>query len=176
MLGEAYAESSWYVVRSKPHKESWAQLQLQLKRLEVFYPKLMLPDYAKRRQPIVPLFPGYLFVRLALPDRYHDVIWAPGVQGFVGSKNGPLPVDDAAVELLRRRAAADGVIQAQPKLRPGQRVEVVDGPFAGLVGIIQQPPDTKGRIKVLMQLLNRAVAVDIPLGAINAEWAPVQVG
>jgi len=169
-------DAAWYVVRSKPHKESYAQLHLELKRIEVFSPKLRLPEHASGRRGIVPLFPGYLFVRLAIPDRYYDVIWAPGVQGFVGGTAGPASLEDQVVDLLRDKAAPDGVIRAEPKLRPGQHVEIEEGPFAGLVGIIQRPPDTKGRIKVLMQLLNRTVAVDIPLRAVKAEWIPKRVG
>jgi transcription antitermination factor NusG len=172
----AGVEPSWYVVRSKPHKESYAQIQLELRRIDVFMPKLALPQYVKHRRTVVPLFPSYLFVRLALPHRYHDVLWAPGIQGFVAGNGGPLPLDDGAVEFLRDRATPDGVIGAEPKLRPGQEVEILEGPFAGLIGIITRPPDTKGRIKVLMQLLNRAVTVDVPLRAVKAEWVPKRLG
>ena len=54
---------------------------------------------------------------------------------------------------LRERADADGVITARADLKVGAQVEVARGPFDGLIGIITRPPDAKGRVKVLMQLV-----------------------
>ena len=42
-------------------------------------------------------------------------------------------------------------------------VEITSGPFAGLAGIIQEPPDARGRVTVLMDLLNRQVPVEVPV-------------
>ncbi len=49
------------------------------------------------------------------------------------------------------------------------------GPFAGLVGIIQNPPDARGRVKVLLELLGRHVKVDVPVActespSVNSPW------
>ena len=52
---------------------------------------------------------------------------------------------------------SDGVIVARADLTVGSQVEVSRGPFDGLMGIITRPPDAKGRVRVLMRLLNRDV-------------------
>ncbi len=44
------------------------------------------------------------------------------------------------------------------------------GPFDGLVGIIKEPPNARGRVKVLLQLLNRETNVDVPVQFISATW------
>jgi transcription antitermination factor NusG len=67
-------------------------------------------------------------------------------------------------------AAVDGVIAARCNVDVGQKVSITGGPFDGLVGIIQEPPSARGRVKVLLQLLNRETKVDVPVRFINANW------
>jgi transcription antitermination factor NusG len=163
--------TAWYVVYSKPHKEASAELHLRLKGVAVFYPQLVLPDYVRSPRRCVPLFPNYLFVRITLLTRFYDVVWSPGVKGFVGPNGVPTPIDEEVVAFLQRNTGGDGRLRARPDLKVGQEVEIVDGPFAGLVGIIQRPPDAKGRIKVLMQLLNRRpVRVQVPIQFVKSGW------
>jgi transcription antitermination factor NusG len=127
------------------------------------------------RHRIVPMFPGYLFVRIALGLQFYDVVWAPGVGQFVGSQGVPTPLEDGVIDFLKSNADADGLLRARPTLVVGQDVEITRGPFAGIVGIIQRPPNAKGRIKVLMRLLNRRVVnVELPLQFVKAGWAPSQ--
>jgi transcription antitermination factor NusG len=168
--GEAPA---WFVVYSKPHKERTAEFQLRHRMVEVFYPRLQLPGYVDARRRVVPLFPGYLFVRIMLGLQFYDVVWAPGVSRFVGSDGRPMPIDDEVVDFLKQQAEPDGLIRARPALAVGQHVEITRGPFAGIVGIIQRPPNAKGRIKVLMRLLNRrSVGVELPLHFVRTGWTP----
>ena len=47
---------------------------------------------------------------------------------------------------------------------------IAGGPFDGLAGIIQEPPNARGRVKVLVELLNRQTNVDVPVQFINASW------
>jgi transcription antitermination factor NusG len=68
------------------------------------------------------------------------------------------------------QANREGVIEAQSSLRSGQEVRITGGPFQGLVGIIQEPPSAKGRIKVLLQLLNQPTKVDVPIRFVQGEW------
>jgi transcription antitermination factor NusG len=60
---------------------------------------------------------------------------------------------------------------ARPDLRRGQEVQVTDGPFAGLMAIIEDPPDAQGRVRVLMRLLNRRpVAVRMSMRFVKSDW------
>ena len=169
--GEAPARY-WVVLYSKPRKEATAQFHLERHGVEVFAPKMMLPGYAERRAQLVPLFPNYLFARIDPIRDFHAVLWSPGISRFVTVESGaPARLDDAIVAFLRERANPDGVILARPDLKVGAQVEVTRGPFDGLIGIITRPPDAKGRVKVLMQLLNRQpVRVDLPVHSLRAAW------
>jgi transcription elongation factor/antiterminator RfaH len=166
----------WYVVYSKPHKEKFAQFHLQLKGLEVFLPQLFLPQFLHKRKRIVPLFPNYLFVRIHIPGEYYHVLWSPGVKRFVGFNEAPTPVGEEIVAFLRQQANADGILTARSSLRVGQEVEITGGPFAGLIGIIQDPPNVKGRVRILMELLSRQVQVEVPVQLIKRGWAAIRWG
>jgi transcription antitermination factor NusG len=171
------AGSAWYVVYSKPHKEGTAEFQLRRRSVEVFYPRLQLPAYVDARRQIVPLFPGYLFVRIVLADQFYDVVWAPGVSRFIGNVGQPTPLDDEVVVFLKQHSEPDGLLRARPTLVVGEHVEITRGPFAGIVGIIQTPPNAKGRIRVLMRLLNRRpVHVELPLHFVRTGWTPTSRG
>jgi transcription antitermination factor NusG len=159
----------WYVVYSKPHEEECAQLHFRLKGVDCFFPRLLLPGTRKRDR-IVPLFPSYLFVRIRLSEEYQHVVWSPGVRYLIGFAGSPLPLDDEVVDFLIRQANPDGVIQARLKLQVGQEVRICNGPFAGLVGIIREPPDTKGRVKLLLNFLKRQVTAQTPLEFIETRW------
>jgi transcriptional antiterminator RfaH len=161
----------WYVVYSKPHREAMAEAHLRRKGLEVFLPRLELPDYATQRRPSVPLFPGYLFVQADLGRRAHDVMWTPGVKSLVGPNGVPAPLDAQVVAFLKRNATADGHLRARSDLRRGQEVEIIAGPMAGLIAIIEDPPDAQGRIRVLMRLLNqRPIKVRMPMRVVRSGW------
>lgn len=163
--------SAWYVVYTKPHREAAAQWYLERKGVEVFFPKLQLPAYAARRQPVVPLFPNYIFVHVDMPKGFYDVIWAPGVSRFVGFNEGITPLSDDVVGFMKTHASPEGVLVAQSNLCVGHEVEITGGPFAGVLGLIQRPPDAKGRIKILMQLLSgQAVMVDVPVRYVRNSW------
>jgi transcriptional antiterminator RfaH len=156
----------WYVVYTKPHQEETAQVHLQRKGLDTFFPRLRLPSPRRHRRHIIPLFPNYLFVQLHIPDDYTVVRWAPGVKHLVGSEGIPTPLDMTVVEFLRQRSAPDGISPARVSLTVGAGVRLVSGPFAGLMGIIENPPNAKGRVKVLMHLLSRQVRVEVPVDVV----------
>jgi transcriptional antiterminator RfaH len=161
----------WFAVYTKPQKEEYAELNLKLRGVDTFYPKLFLPKPAKRKTQLVPLFPNYLFVHCEIiTEEYGTIVWCPGVKRLVSFNGVPAIVDDSIMEFLMDQAGANGIIAARCNVDVGQRVSIAGGPFDGLVGIIQEPPNARGRVKVLLQLLNRETKVDVPVQFINASW------
>src|SRR5215475_4376320 len=161
----------WYSVYSKPQKEKFAQFHLQLKGMEVFLPQLVVPKSHKTNRHVVPLFPSYLFVRLdILSGESAYVVWSPGVRYLVSFNGTPAAIDDNVIEFLKERADSTGQIQASSNLKAGQTVRVTSGAFEGLEAMIERPPDGKGRVKILMNLLNRQVQAEIPIRFIESNW------
>jgi transcriptional antiterminator RfaH len=164
-------DRQWYVVYSKPRREEFAQSHLRRKGLEVFFPRLALPNPRPRQGQIVPLFPNYLFVRLQLPDEYNYASWSPGVKTIVNFNGAPTPIDEEIINFLKDQADLEGVIKGRSNLIAGQEIRIKGGPFDGLIGIIRDPPNARGRVSVLMQLLNRQVKVEVPVHFVENNWA-----
>ena len=162
----------WFVIYSKPQKEEFAQFHLQLKGVEVFFPRLLLPRSSRKRKLLVPLFPNYLFVRISLGTQYYAVLWSPGVKKFISFNDTPAPLESRVAEYLIQRANPEGVIAAQSNLKVGQEVRIRGGSFDGLIGMLQEAPDAKGRVKVLMKLLSREIKVELPIHLVAATWVP----
>lgn len=160
----------WYVVYSKPHEEECALLHFRLKGVEHFFPRLRLPSTPRKHNRVVSLFPNYMFVRISLAEDYHRVIWSPGVRYLVSCGDYPLPLDDEVMHFLMQQATPEGIITARPSLKVGQEVRICGGPFVGLVGIIREPPDARGRVKLLLNLLKRQVTTETPVGLIETRW------
>ncbi len=161
---------AWYVIYTKPQKEAVAHLNLRLRGVEAFFPRLLLPKFSRRQKPVVPLFPNYLFVRVDFEKAYDAVRWTPGVKCFVSFNDNPTPLEDGVAEYLLNRADLNGIIVARPDLKRGQEVRICGGPFEGILGFIDQIADAKGRVKILMELLSRKMTVDVPLRVVETGW------
>jgi transcriptional antiterminator RfaH len=155
------AHREWYVVYSKPHREEQVRFHLALKGIESFFPRLQVPGYAGRKKGIAPLFPNYLFVRVDLASEAHYVIWSPGVKRIVSFSDRPVPLEESVIQFLKERADSDGIIKAKSGLSAGEQVEIIGGPFNGFVGIIENPPNAKGRVQILLKLLSRQISVKL---------------
>ena len=151
----------WYVIYSKPRKEEQVRFHLALKGIESFFPRLQISGYARKRKSIAPLFPNYLFVRVDLANEAHYVVWSPGVKRIVSFSDRPVPLEESVIRFLQERADSHGIIQARSALAAGQQVEIIGGPFNGFVGIIENPPNAKGRVQILLKLLSRQISVKL---------------
>jgi transcriptional antiterminator RfaH len=168
---QQHVGKKWYVVLTKPRNEETARFHLVSKGIEVFYPKLFLPSARKPGQQIVSLFPNYLFVRIdASSSEYSQVVWCRGTRKLVSFGGAAAAVEDSVIDFVKDQADSRGVIVARSNLKVGDEVQIAKGPLRGLVGIIQEPPDTKSRVKVLMAMLSRHVPVEVPAAYINAGW------
>lgn len=162
---------NWYVAQVKPRAEDIACAHLARRGVETFLPRLALPGWTGRTRAVIPMFPGYVFVRIALSQMFHAVAWSPGVRRLVGTGGQPGTVDDRVVDFLRERAGTDGIVPARSDLTPGRHVRFDGGPFDGLSAIIDRPPDAQGRVRVLMALLNgRVVRARVPVQQVSGGW------
>ena len=161
----------WYVALTKPRNEETAHRYLSASDIEVFYPKLLVPIQNNSGRQVVSLFPNYIFVHIdASSSEYFKVAWCRGIKKLVSFGGVPSPLESHIVEFLREQVDEKGLIVARSNLKVGDEVQIVTGPFKGLVGIIQEPPDTKSRVKVLMAILSRHVEVVVPAGCIDGRW------
>ncbi len=156
-----YLGPHWYAAYTCANHERRVADQLASRGVEHFLPQYESVRRWKDRKVRLqlPLFPGYLFVQLALRDRLR-VLQVPGVVRLVGFNGRPVPVPGG--ELTRIREFLDRGLRAEPHpyLTVGKRVRVNSGPLAGMQGILLR---RKGnfRLVVSIELIQRAVAVDV---------------
>ena len=99
---------------------------------------------------------------------YHMIKGIKKVSGFLGSKGVPVPVSDKEIEKILGQMK-DGV--AQPKstidYSIGEKVQVVDGPFASFSGLIEDIDEEKLRVKVSVSIFGRPTPVDLEFNQIE---------
>ena len=155
-------ESAWYVVETKRYRERIAQASLAQRGITSYAPRIVQWPRPAVGNEVGPMFPGYLFVRAALPTEFYRVVWSLGVKTFVTFGDAPAAVDARIIDFLRSRESSDGVIRYD--LRPTEKSEVriVEGPFRGLTAIVEQRLAARDRVRVLMHLLQRETSVELP--------------
>lgn len=157
---------NWYVLKAKPRQELRVITHLRLRAdgLDTFLPKI---ETVRRREGrrcamLEPMFPGYLFVRMRLTPRSWNVVrWTPGVNGVLGDGQFPIAVPDDVIETIWQRVADLGFARVGIHLLPGTRVRVTTGTFAGLEGIFERHVSRSGRVRVLMEMLNRRAPIEL---------------
>jgi transcriptional antiterminator RfaH len=151
----------WSVVHTQPHRETRAHAHLQNQGFRSFLP-LLRKTIRHARQfhtRLAPLFPRYLFVEIMIGrDRWTSIRGTFGVSHLLMDGDQPRVAPVGVVETLLDMADPSGLVTLDPSLRPGQPVRIGTGPFAGLVGKLAALDDS-GRVKVLLDILGKAVLV-----------------
>ncbi|MBL7078065.1 transcription termination/antitermination factor NusG [Candidatus Shapirobacteria bacterium] len=107
------------------------------------------------------VFPGYILVNLVLDDNSWIVVkTTPGVTGFVGSGEKPLPIAKSEVEKIIAAVEKEKP-QYKAKFSVGEAVKVVDGPFADSLGTIDNIDKKRGKVKVLISIFGRETPVEL---------------
>lgn len=164
----------WYAAYTRAHHEKRVATQLQARAVEHFLPIYhSVHKWKDRRIRLeLPLFPGYVFVRLALCDRLR-VVQVPSVVRLVGFGGVPAVLPEAEMEIVRAGLSQGHRAEPHPFLTVGRRVRIVDGPFAGLEGILKEKKSGL-RVVVSLELIQRSVAVDV--NSADVENVPVEKG
>lgn len=164
--------AAWYAIYVQCRHEARVESALQHKGVEVFLPRLTTISRRRDRKLLisVPLFPGYLFVRADLNSYgYREILKAPGVVRLLGN-GSPTPVPAETIDSVKAIVDSDQPFYPWPYLKTGSLVRVLDGPLAGVVGVILGRKEKKRRLVVSVELFQRSVAVDLDQGAVE-RWS-----
>jgi transcription antitermination factor NusG len=158
-----FEESRWFAAYTSPRHEKHVSRQMERRGIQNFLPlyKSIRRWKDRRKELDLPIFPGYLFVRMALRERV-SVLQVPGVVQLVSFQGRPAPLPDADIEMLQRQLLQGGAAQPHPFLTIGRRVRVTNGPLTGMEGILARKKD-KFRVVLSIELIQRSVAVEIDL-------------
>jgi transcription antitermination factor NusG len=160
-MGPSYFEPRWYAIYTSANHEKRITQQLELRSVEHFLPLYeSIRRWKDRRVKLpMPLFPGYVFVRLALRDRL-QLLQIPGVVRLVSFNGHPAPLPDEDIQAIRNCLRSRYAIEPYPFLETGRRIRVKNGPLQGMEGIILRRKN-KTRFVLSFELIMRSVTVEI---------------
>ena len=107
--------------------------------------------------------PCYILVKIKYADDlWHNVVNTRGITGFVGPKGRPLALTDEEVLKLRLEK-----IKVEVDLKENDKVEIVDGPLNGMVGIVTAINTETGVVSVVVEMFGRETAVDVEISQVR---------
>jgi transcription antitermination factor NusG len=160
-FGSNFFEPFWYAAYTKANHEKRVAQQLEQRCIEHFLPLYESMRRWKDRRIWLQtaLFPGYVFVRLALRDRL-QLLQIPGVVRLVNFNGHPAPLPVEDIQAIRNCLGRSRRIEPHPYMQAGLRVRVMSGPLQGLEGVLLRRKN-KARFVLSFDLIMRSVAVEI---------------
>lgn len=165
-------EKNWYVIHSVSGLEDNVAQNLK-KRIE----SLSMEDYifdvivpkekkikvknGKRVTVEERIYPGYVFVEMIVTDNsWYVVRNTPNVTGFIGAGTTPIPVSPDEMNFISKKTTKE-----EPKYTLNvdidDLVKIIDGPFKDFEGKVSEVDDSKGKLKVLVNMFGRNTPVEL---------------
>lgn len=165
-------DRAWYVIHTYSGYENKVQANL-MRRVEsmgmedkIF--RVLVPveeeiDFKDGKKKIIKkkVFPGYVLVEMIMSDdSWYVVRNTPGVTGFVGSGNKPIPLDIEEVKAILKQMGFD---ETRPRIafEVGDVVRVISGPFQNFDGQIDEVNIERGKLRVVISMFGRETPVEL---------------
>jgi transcription antitermination factor NusG len=160
-MPQSFHEPHWYAAYTSTNHEKRVAEQFMQRSVEHFLPLYAsMRKWKDRRVKLdLPLFPGYVFVQMALRDRL-QVLQIPGVAHLVGFGGTPAALPEGEVEVLRTSLGSGVRAKPHPFLTVGRRVRMRSGPFEGRQGILLR---RRGNLRLVLSLdlIVRSMVIDV---------------
>ncbi len=166
------SQKLWYAIHTySGYEEKVAEsirqradsLEMKDKIFQVLVPKEKMIEVKNSKRKVVEkkIFQGYVIVEMKMSeDAWYIVRNTPNVTGFVGSGTEPTPLAQEEVDKILKRMGRE-----EPKykmnFKVGEVVNIVDGPFKDTDGTINEVDETKGKLKVLVNMFGRETPVEL---------------
>ena len=166
---------AWYVLHTYSGHENRVKttleqriraMQMEDKLSQILVPTQEVAEIkgGKRRISQKTSFPGYVLVRMDLDNElWYIVKSTPGVMGFVGTSTEPTPLDDEEVEdILRSTEREPGEeVKQVIDLSIGDKAKIIDGPFTGFSGVVDEINEEKSKLKLMISIFGRSTPVEL---------------
>lgn len=168
----AATQPRWYVIHSYSGYENKVKQNLEQRIIsmnmqdQIF--EVVVPTEeeievreGKRRINRRRIFPGYVLVKMLMNDDSWSVVRnTPNVTGFVGMGNKPTPLRDEEVNRILSRMEAEAPT-LKVTFKPGQKVRIIQGPFADFIGTVDDINLEKGKVRVMVSFFGRETPVEL---------------
>lgn len=171
-------EKHWYVVHTYSGYENKVKANLEKRvesmnmgdkifRVVVPMEEEIVNKDGKKKVVKRKVYPGYVLVEMIqTDDSWYVVRNTPGVTGFVGAGNRPIPLDESEVKAILKQM---GVDEPRPRVafEPGTEVRVISGPFSGFTGVVEEVNLERGRLRVILSMFGRETPVEFEFSQVE---------
>ena len=179
-LASEFLMSNWFIVQSHSSFENKVAQQIKdeadKNKIADKIEEIIVPTHdvtevrrGKRVQRKKKYFPGYVLIKCEMTDDiYHMIKSLKKVSGFLGSKGSPVPVSDKEIEKILGEIK-DGVVQPKSGIdyAIGEKVQVIDGPFASFSGLVEEIDEDKSKVKVSVSIFGRPTPVELEFNQVE---------
>jgi transcription antitermination factor NusG len=160
-------EPQWFAAQTRSRHEKAVAEHLCRRNIENFLPLYeRVSRWKDRRVRLqLPLFDGYIFVRIAVRERLR-ALETPGIARLVSFGGLPNALPDEEIETLRGHLENGIQVMPHPYLAIGQRVSIRGGPLAGWTGILVRQK-SQYRLVVSVDLIQRSIAADVDVSDVE---------
>lgn len=154
----------WYALHTRSRFEQKVYDGLRGKSMEAFLPRIQVMSRRKdrRKKILIPMLPGYVFVRSQLQAEEHlQILKTIGVVRMVGFMGKATPANDDEISSLMILDGTDRTVQNRAYMKKGDRVIIAEGPLKGLMGFYIHHKSKSDRVVVSIDLLHRSLEVEI---------------
>jgi len=179
---------NWFVLRAVSGQEkkikSYIENEITRQKLNEFVPQILIPSEkiyemrnGKKRVREKNFFPGYIIISadLSKGEVLHIITSIPGVIGFLGNAQGnskvPVPLRQAEINRILGRVDEAEHHEEAPSMSfiRGETVKVVDGPFSGFIGLVEEVFDEKKKLNVVVKIFGRNTPVELSYAQVEKD-------
>jgi transcription antitermination factor NusG len=153
---------NWFALYTKPRHEFKAEEQLSKAGIISYLPTIIkLKQWSDRKKKVSePVLRGYIFIYATESDRL-EALEQSAVIRCICEHGRPAVIPEWQIENLRKMLAYKADYFIQEGLVSGTKVEIKEGPFAGVIGVVSSVKEGK-TLAVSIDLLNRSVIAYLP--------------
>jgi transcription antitermination factor NusG len=157
----------WYVIHTKSRHEYKVNTRLIQKNIKTFLPEIESWSKQKDRKKkiLLPLFPGYVFAETDVLDNETKltILKTAGVARILGKKENsePVPVPDDKIDAIRKFVNSKTALFTLQFPKESEPARIIDGPFAGIEGVVVRSNIEKELFVVSIEILKRSVAIKL---------------
>ncbi len=171
-------QKEWYVVNTYSGHEDKVKERLEMRAtstgMEDYILRVVVPSQKeideKGKEKVKKMFPGYILVEMIMTDEAWFVVRnTPGVTGFIGSSGKgakPFPLTSSEVDHILGSMGMSR-LDIENELKEGEKVEVIDGPFANMMGTIKGIDLENAKLEVALDLFGQETIVELELSQIS---------
>ena len=170
----------WYVVHTYSGYELKAKETLENRirqeGMEEYFDDILVPTETvvavvkgQRKTSQRKIYPGYIIVQMEMNEKtWHLVKDTPKIIGFAGNSQHPKPMSEREVASLMKQIH-EGASRVKPKLdfSEGDLLKIIDGPFNGFTGTIDEINPDKRKLRVLVSIFGRSTPVELEFSQVE---------